>query len=317
MHQLERVTNLLTLLLSARRHVTFEEIRLGLKGQYPENLVAARAAFERDKSILRDEGIPIDSIVLGGDQAGTTGYRILRSEYELGDIELEPDEATALRIAVSTIRIGQTWSLEALWKVDQDGLSAVGDPGMTPIVATLPVDPRLPFLHQSLVTRSVVSFSYNDKAREVESFGLLARDGWWYLVGHDRSVNELRTFRVDRISGHVKVGDAGAYDFPDGFDVRTVFPNDPKLLPDNVDVGSDVARVLIDASDVGVVMAQYGSESVVEERDDGSVVFEVPCSNVRAFEQWLFGFVERAEVLAPRLLRVHVLDWLDRMGGSQ
>ena len=65
MHQLERVTNLLALLLSTRRHLSFEEIRNDLKGQYPENLVAARAAFERDKAILRDEGIPIDSEVLG------------------------------------------------------------------------------------------------------------------------------------------------------------------------------------------------------------------------------------------------------------
>lgn len=55
MHQLERVTNLLALLLSTRRHLTFDEIRYELKGQYPENLVAARAAFERDKAILRDE----------------------------------------------------------------------------------------------------------------------------------------------------------------------------------------------------------------------------------------------------------------------
>ena len=317
MHQLERVTNLLALLLSARRHVTFEEIRLGLKGQYPENLVAARAAFERDKGILRDEGIPIDSVVLGGDQAGTTGYRILRSEYELGDIDLEPDEATALRIAVATIRIGQTWSLEALWKVDQDVAEESDRPGTTLIIASLPVDSRLPFLHQSLAARSVVSFTYNDKSREVESFGLLARGGWWYLVGHDRSVNELRTFRVDRISGEVNVGEAGAYAIPDGFDVQAVFPNDPKQLPDNVDVGSDVAQVLIDASDVGVVLAQYGTDAVVEERADGSVVFDIPCSNVRAFDQWLFGFVERAEVLAPPMLREHVVEWLEGIGGTR
>jgi predicted DNA-binding transcriptional regulator YafY len=72
-HQLERVTNLLALLLSTRRHLTFDEIRNELKGQYPENLVAARAAFERDKAILRDEGIPISSEVQGGDKAGITG----------------------------------------------------------------------------------------------------------------------------------------------------------------------------------------------------------------------------------------------------
>lgn len=317
MHQLERVTNLLALLLSARRHVTFEEIRHGLKGQYPENLVAARAAFERDKSILRDEGVPIDSVVLGGDQAGTTGYRILRADYELGDLDLDADETAALRIAVSTIRIGQPWSIEALWKVDQDVFVDPDRTGPSPIGATLPVDPRLPLLHQALANRSVVSFTYNDKMRHVEPYGLLSRDGWWYLVGHDRSVDELRTFRVDRMSGEVAVGHADVFEIPNGFDVRTILPNDPKLLPDTIDVGADVARVLVDASDVGVVLTQYGPDAVVEERDDGSMVFDIPCSNVRAFDQWLFGFVERAEVLEPPLLRQRVQDWLSSMGGEK
>lgn len=312
MHQLERVTNLLTLLLSARRHVTFDEIRNELRGQYPDNLVAARAAFERDKSLLRDEGVPIDSVVLGGDRAGITGYRILRSEYELGEIDLEPDEAAALRVAVSTIRMGQSWGVEALWKVDMDPMpdSEVASPV---VAANLPVDPRLPFLHRSLATRCVVSFDYNGKSREVQPYGLLARDGWWYLVGHDRTIDAMRTFRVDRMSGEVEVGEPGAFTIPDGFEVSAVFPADPKLLPDNVDVGSDVAEVLIDASDVGVVMNQYGPESVVTERRDGSVVFAIPCSNVRAFDQWLLGFVERAEVLSPPLLRAHVIDWLESM----
>ena len=99
--------------------------------------------------------------------------------------------------------------------------------------------------------------------------------------------------------------------------MQAVFPNDPKQLPDNVDVGSDVAQVLIDASDVGVVLAQYGTDAVVEERADGSVVFDIPCSNVRAFDQWLFGFVERAEVLAPPMLREHVVEWLEGIGGTR
>ena len=313
MHQLERVTNLLALLLSARRHVTFEEIRNGLRGQYPDNLTAARAAFERDKAILRDEGVPIDSVVLGGDQAGMTGYRILRSDYELGELELDPDEAAALRVAVATIRLGQSWGTEALWKVDLE--SSSDDAIDTPMTANLPVDPRLPTLHRALSDRRWVNFEYNAKPRDVAPYGLLARDGWWYLVGHDRSVGELRTFRVDRISGEIGVGH-DEYDMPDGFDVRTVFPADPKLLPDNVDVGSDVAEVLVDASDVGVVLGQYGADAVVDERSDGSTVFSIPCSNVRAFDQWLLGFVERAEVLSPPLLRAHVIEWLESMEAS-
>jgi predicted DNA-binding transcriptional regulator YafY len=41
------------------------------------------------------------------------------------------------------------------------------------------------------------------------------------------------------------------------------------------------------------------------------MVFDIPCVNVRAFLQWLFGFVERAEVLEPTILRDVVVQWLD------
>ena len=109
MHQLERVTNLLTLLLSARRHITFEEIRHELRGQYPDGKEAARAAFERDKAVLRDEGVPIDQVTLSGQQAGQTGYRVLRSAYEMEDFGLTPEETAALRVAVGTIRLGTNW----------------------------------------------------------------------------------------------------------------------------------------------------------------------------------------------------------------
>lgn len=308
MHQLERVTNLLALLLSSRRYVSFDEIRNDLRGQYPENLVAARAAFERDKSILREEGIPIASEVLGGDRAGMTGYRIDRSSYELTDLELTGHEATALRVAVSALRIGQSWGEEALWKVDMDS-TAIGTLDL-PINANLPVDQRLPTLHEAMSRRKVVTFSYHSKERELEPYGLLSRSGWWYLVGHDRSVDAVRTFRVDRISGEVGIVEGATFDRPDNFDVRAAFPLDLKELPDSIDVGGDIATVKIDASDVNTVLTQYGPEAIAERHHDGSVTFSIPCANVLAFDHWLFGFLDRAEVVAPDLLRRHVVDWL-------
>ena len=308
MHQLERVTNLLALLLSTRRHLTFDEIRNELKGQYPDNLVAARAAFERDKAILRDEGIPISSEVQGGDKAGITGYRIDRSAYELGDLQLTGHEAAALRIAVSALRMGQSWGEEALWKVDMDSGSTVSQ---RPVVqASLPVDQKLPTLHEAMSRLQVVTFTYNGRARELEPFGLLARSGWWYLVGNDRSVNAMRTFRVDRISSDVVLLEGETFERPADFDVRTSFPADLKELPDSIDVGGDIAKVLIDATDVNTVLGQYGLESLVERHSDGSATFVIPCANVQAFEHWLLGFLDRAEVLEPAKLRQHVVAWL-------
>jgi proteasome accessory factor B len=308
LHQLERVTNLLALLLSTRRHLTFDEIRNELKGQYPDNLVAARAAFERDKAILRDEGIPISSEVQGGDKAGITGYRIDRSAYELGDLQLTGHEAAALRIAVSALRMGQSWGEEALWKVDMDsGLKASPQPV---VQASLPVDQKLPSLHDAMSRLQVVSFTYNGRTRELEPFGLLARSGWWYLVGNDRSVNAMRTFRVDRISSDVVVLEGETFERPADFDVRTSFPADLKELPDSIDVGGDIAKVLIDATDVNTVLGQYGPDALVERHRDGSATFAIPCANVQAFEHWLLGFLDRAEVLEPVKLRQHVVEWL-------
>ena len=311
MHQLERVTNLLALLITTRRHLTFEEIRRELAGQYPENLSAARAAFERDKAILRDEGIPIDSDVLGGDKAGSTGYRILRSAYELGDLGLTAEETAALRVAVGALRMGQTWAEEALWKIDLGGASASDH--QTVVSATLPGDSRLPAVHEAIAGRHHMRFAYRSLNRTLAPYGLLARHGHWYVIGEDVELGEQRTFRLDRIEGDIEVLRETSFDRPEGFDIRTSFPPDPKAMPGSLDVGSDRARVRIDASDVGVVLAQYGDDALLERSQDGSGVFDIPCSNVDAFVQWLLGFMERAEVLEPAALRAHVVEWLESM----
>lgn len=319
MHQLERVTNLLTLLLSARRHVTFEEIRNELRGQYPESKEAARAAFERDKAVLRDEGVPIDQVTLAGQQAGQTGYRVLRSAYEIEDFDLTPDETAALRIAVGTIRLGTNWAQEALWKVDIGSGAEVATKdggGESAIAVELPVDERLPTLYRAIAGRRQVTFVYRSRERQLEPWGLLARDGWWYVIGHDHGHAERRTYRLDRIEGAVKIAGESTVDVPVDFDPRTVFPNDPKLLPDSIDVGADDALVLVDASDAAVVIQQYGEEAIVGRRPDGSIEVRVPCSNVQAFVNWLLGFVERAEVLEPEPLRQLVVEWLVEAAGA-
>ena len=101
MERVERLTNLLALLLETREPLTLQHIARELAGQYSEKEENRRAAFERDKAALRDIGVPIETEILSGHQAGATGYRIDRKRYELGDLELEPDERRALQIAVA------------------------------------------------------------------------------------------------------------------------------------------------------------------------------------------------------------------------
>ena len=99
----------------------------------------------------------------------------------------------------------------------------------------------LPVLREASAARATVEFEYRGTARRLDPYGLLLRGGFWYVVGHDHSHDEQRTYRVDRISGDVTAGAADAFERPAGFDLRAAFPVDPKLL--GADGGEDaVAR---------------------------------------------------------------------------
>ena len=71
--RIERLTNLLALLLETSRPLSLVEIAGELVGQYPENERSRRASFERDKAALREIGVPIETeMVTGGPYAGQT-----------------------------------------------------------------------------------------------------------------------------------------------------------------------------------------------------------------------------------------------------
>ena len=218
--RVERLTNLLALLLETPAPLSLVEIAGELRGQYPEKDAAQRGAFERDKAALRELGVPIEQeVVVGGPYAGSTKYWIDRARYELADLRLEPDEMRALQVAVAATRTGSELGQEAMWKLG----SGVIDRDAA-VVATMPSLPGLPMLREAINRRATVDFLYRDVDRTVEPYGLLLRDGFWYLVAFDRTRGERRTFRVDRIDGRITMGGGDAFERPEGLDLRTVLP---------------------------------------------------------------------------------------------
>lgn len=140
-------------------------------------------------------------------------------------------------------------------------------------------------------------------------YGLLARDGHWYVVGHDVDAGERRSFRLDRFDGpEVRRGESGAFERPAGVRPAEAFPADARLVGDPGD-GPQRARVLVDAPRAALVEVQVGGD-VVERRPDGGVVFDVPCVNRSAFRSWLFELGTMAEVLDPPEIRDEVVTWL-------
>jgi predicted DNA-binding transcriptional regulator YafY len=305
--RVERLTNLLALLLETREPLTLVEIAGALAGQYPDHEGNRRAAFERDKAALREIGVPIETEVLSGHRAGATGYRIDRARYELAELDLEPDERRALQVAVAAIRpaAGQ----EALWKLGAEAVEAGAA-----VTAVVPDVAGLPVLRDAAAGRSTVTFRYRGKERRLDPYGLLLRGGFWYVVGHDHEHDEVRTYRVDRIEDGVTAGPPGQFERPVDFDLAASFPADPKLL--GAESPDATARVLVDAIRAAAVERELGSERVRARHDDGAVEFDVPCANAAAFRSWVLGLLDYAEVLEPSDVRTAVIDWLRRTAGS-
>src|SRR5690606_35578286 len=97
------------------------------------------------------------------------------------------------------------------------------------VTASVPELPALPVLRDASARRAVVTFGYHGRPRTVDPYGLLLRNGFWYVLGRDHGHDEQRTYRVDRIEGDAAiVGGDAAFERPEGFDPRDAFPADAK-----------------------------------------------------------------------------------------
>ena len=228
----ERLVNLVICLLSTRQFLSAERIRTAVPGYEaatgdPKVDEAFKRMFERDKSELRDLGIPLET---GRNSAfdGEDGYRITRREYELPPIEFDPVEAAAVGLAA---RFWQSATLgsaarAALVKLRAGGidLDAGGTPGAQPYLDAS--DPALPPILDAARNLQPVRFDYlksgaeQPEVRTVEPWGVLSWRRRWYLVGHDRDREDARSFRLSRITGTVRpTGHAGQYDVPEKVDL--------------------------------------------------------------------------------------------------
>jgi proteasome accessory factor B len=309
---LERITNLIALLLATRVPLTQDRIVHELDRQYPTEPQARRAAFERDKAALRAEGIRIEQTYLAD---GATGYWIDRSQYELGDLGLSTAEQQALQLAAATVHLGVDWAGDALHKVAPSADAVAGPAG--PATAVLGSLPALAPLFAANANRSTVTFTYRGRTRRLDPFGLLSRSGNWYVVGHDHDRGALRNFRVDRIESEVSTGDPGAFEVPDGFDPATALADDMKAVgpADSDPSEATEALVWVARGWARRVVAELGESAVVAADEaagePGDVVVRVPCANRPAFRSWVLGLLEHAVVLEPVEVRDEVVAWLE------
>ena len=316
MHPLERLLDLVALLLNARRPLTFDQIREVIPAYQQGDAASAKRMFERDKDTLREVGIPME-VAPTDLWAVEQGYWIPQDQYYLPEMAFTEDEVWALFVAAHTP--GESGEAEQAFQklsagTETNVLSAMAERSPAPGVD--PSGPHLGAVADALARRRTLRFRYQPaqgKAgqREVDPYSLVFRAGHWYLVGLDRARQEVRSFRLSRVVGQAREGGSMASSPPDGFDAGRLLETGPWGL------GEPAARARVAFSPKvawWAVPSARGAEPL-RTRPDGWVEAEVPASQTDQFVSWVLSFGPDARVLSPKPIRDRVVGRLDGLAG--
>ena len=314
--KVERMMNLVIALLSTRGYLTADKIRsiVGGYAQCPTDEAFSRM-FERDKSELRDLGIPLETGKVSAFEP-TEGYRIKRDDYALPDIDLTRDEAAAVAVATklweSPERI--TAAQNAVLKLRAAGVDVDPAAGVAITTGAGPMGLRgsedaLGILLSAIDTGQAVRFQHRPTPvdpyteRTVEPWGVVTAMGRWYLVGHDRDRDATRIFRLSRIGPDVKpLGLHGAVTRPDGVDLRAI-------VDQAIGETSSGGQALVWVAD-GHATALRRVGTSLERRTiggrDGDVI-ELNVSALDRLAREVAGYGADALVLEPASLRADVV----------
>ena len=233
--KIERLINLTIALLATKRYLTKSEIFRTVEG-YEGSAETKERMFERDKDDLRNLGITIDVGSFDPLFSDEAGYRIKSENYQLDLGEITSTEISLLSLAA------EAWQGAALEDAAQSAilkLSSIGVPadpidipGLLPKLSNSSTD--LVAITDAIADSNFLHFDYlspNLEAQErtIVPIALSNRSGFWYVSGVDQEIQEVRTFRLDRIIGAIEVlKNKSAFEFPADFDfdlVNVTAPN--------------------------------------------------------------------------------------------
>lgn len=316
MHPLERLIDLVALLLETRRPLTFDQIRSVMPAYGQQDDASAKRMFERDKDALREVGVPLEVVATDVWEV-EQGYRIPKDQYYLPDVRFSEDEVWALFVASHAPGEGGDAELafqKLTANTETNVLTAMAQRAPAPGMDAS--GPHLGAVADALARHRALRFRYRPaqgKAaqRVVEPYSLVFRRGHWYLVGLDRSRGDVRSFRLSRIVSAVK--EAGpASPPPEGFDGARHVEAGPWGLG-----AADLRATVLFSPDVAwwAVPATPGARAV-RTRRDGWVEADVPAGQSDAFVSWVLSFGPDARVTAPREVRDEVVARLEAVAGG-
>ena len=313
MEQAERLMDLFGLLVRSKQPVTFEEIRERVPDAYTqEDIDSAKRMFERDKDVLRELGVPIETRSKDIWTEESNAYFVDPDRYYLPEIAFSREEAAALFVAAGAS--GEGDAEKGLRKL----LASVGTDPLEASSSTVPVDsPELSGglatrLSQAIADRRAVSFSYRaaqgeTSRRTIDPYAIVWRSGHYYLVGMDHDRSEIRCFRVSRFASEPDDAGEALTVAPEDFRGRDHVvggpwgPEEAEKVPVTIAFSVRVSWWATQGMDgVGSRPAAEGWEEKV-----------LPGSTDESFVSWILSFGPDARVVDPPAVRAAVIARLE------
>jgi proteasome accessory factor BC len=323
--KLIRQLSLVAFLMAERRPLTARDVKGNVEGYSEMSDEAFARRFYSDRAELLALGVPLDS--QRDEFTGEELYTLRSERYFLPPLELSDDELAALQTCLHLLD-GNFAYAEPLRLALQN--LALGRPGFEDAPSETagrvvkreadysPETPgRLSKLEGAISKQRTVKFGYHsilrdeERERTIDPYALLLERGRWYVIGRDHDADDIRTFRVSRIRGDIRLATRRERDFrlPEDFDVETYRGRAEWQIGDlqgeaRIEVGGDTAwwveRVYGRAGQVedGVFVTQYaGLDSLTRWilRQDGRAVPQSPPDLRRTVKAALNSVQDRHE----------------------
>jgi proteasome accessory factor B len=227
--KIERLINLTIALLATTRYLTKTEIFRSVKG-YEGSPETKERMFERDKDDLRSLGISIDVGSFDPLFADEAGYRIKAENYQLDLGEITPTEISLLSLAADAWQDAAfaDAAQSAILKLSSFGVPAdpIDIPGASQKLSNSSAD--LETITGAIGTSDLLVFDYLStdlvaEERTIIPIALSNKSGFWYVSGVDNQLQEIRTFRLDRVQGSLTVlKNMDVFEFPADFELNQV-----------------------------------------------------------------------------------------------
>lgn len=319
----ERLVSLAITIASASEPLPAAVIRARVPG-YPagQDDAAFMRMFERDKEDLRAAGLVLEVVR----SADVEAYRIDPEATFAPELRLSAEEAMLVRAAGAAMLADPSFPRAADLRLALSKLAAGAD-SPVPLTGPAPVsalvadeEPReqaetMSELLRAQETRKLVSLTYDSprgrRSRELEPYGLFAREGRWYVVARDRQEAALKVFALARMSDVVvssRRPKEPDYEIPADFDVKAWMAFPFQWGGSRID-----AVVRFRGAAAARASSLVAGQGDLEDAGDGSVAWRVRVSDLVGLVSWAVANGPGVVVEEPAEAREIAAQGLERV----